>query len=71
MNAYEDAMERTSTKDAPWFVIPADHKWFTRVVVSNIIINKMESLNLEYPQVGEAHMKSLLEAKELLENEKQ
>jgi polyphosphate kinase 2 (PPK2 family) len=32
MNAYEDAMEKTSTKDAPWFVVPADHKWFTRVV---------------------------------------
>ncbi|CAN5240766.1 polyphosphate kinase 2 family protein [soil metagenome] len=69
MNAYEDALQNTSTKDAPWFVVPADHKWFTRVVVSNIIIHKMESLNLEYPQVSEAHLKSLLEAKELLENE--
>ena len=69
MNAYEDAMEKTSTEDAPWFIVPADHKWFTRVVVSNIIINKMKSLNLEYPQVGEAHMKSLLEAKEMLESE--
>ena len=69
MNAYEDAMEKTSTKDAPWFVVPADHKWFTRIVVSNIIIGKMESLNLEYPQVSEAHMKNLLEAKEMLESE--
>ncbi|MGI8641191.1 MAG: polyphosphate kinase 2 family protein [Pyrinomonadaceae bacterium] len=69
MNAYKDALQNTSTKDAPWFVVPADNKWFTRVVVSNIIINKMESLDLYYPQVGEAHLKSLLEAKKLLENE--
>ena len=69
MKAYEDAMQNTSTKDAPWFVVPADHKWFTRVVVSNIIVNKMESLNLEYPQLNEAHLKSLEEAKKLLENE--
>ncbi len=70
MHAYQDALQNTSTRDAPWFIVPADHKWFTRVVVSNIIINKMESLNLQYPDVGEAHLKSLLEAKELLENEK-
>ncbi|MBA3631433.1 MAG: polyphosphate kinase 2 family protein [Acidobacteria bacterium] len=69
MHAYEDALQNTSTKDAPWFIVPADNKWFTRVVVSNIIINKMESLNLQYPEVSEAHLKSLLEAKELLENE--
>ena len=69
MNAYEDAMEKTSTKDAPWFIVPADHKWFTRVVVSNIIIEKMESLKMEYPKVSEAHQESLSEAKKLLENE--
>ena len=69
MKAYEDALQHTSTKNAPWFIVPADHKWFTRVVVSNIIINKMESLNLEYPKVSEAHLKSLSEAKEMLENE--
>lgn len=71
MRAYQDAMQNTSTKDAPWFIVPADHKWFTRVVVSNIIIEKMESLNLQYPQVNEEHLKSLAEAKELLENESQ
>ncbi len=69
MNAYEDAMEKTSTKDAPWFIVPADHKWFTRVVVSNIIIEKMESLKMEYPKVSESHLESLLEAKKMLENE--
>ncbi len=71
MKAYEDAMATTSTKDSPWFVIPADHKWFTRVAVSNIIIDKLESLKMEYPKVSDAHRESLLEAKVLLENENQ
>ncbi len=71
MKAYEDAMEKTSTKDAPWFIVPADHKWFTRIVVSNIIIEKMESLKMEYPKVSESHLESLMEAKKLLENESQ
>ncbi len=70
MNAYTDAMQNTSTKNAPWHIIPADKKWFTRVAVSEIIIRKMESLNLQYPMVSEAQRHSLLEAKELLENEK-
>ncbi len=69
MKAYQEAMQNTSTKDAPWFIVPADHKWFTRVVVSTVIVNKMESLNLQYPQVNKEHLKSLAEAKELLENE--
>ena len=69
MKAYQDAMQHTSTKDAPWYVVPADHKWFTRVVVSTVIVNKMESLNLQYPQLNEAHLKGLEEAKALLESE--
>ena len=69
MKAYEDALGNTSTKNAPWYVIPADSKWFTRVAVSNIIIEKMESLNLQYPKVSEAHQQDLLEAKKLLESE--
>ncbi len=68
--AYSDAIEATSTKNAPWFVVPADNKWFTRVAVSEIIIKKMESLGLKYPKVDDAHMQSLLEAKKLLEAEK-
>ena len=69
MEVYADAIGNTSTKDSPWFVVPADHKWFTRIVVSNVIINKLESLEMNYPVVTEDHMKSLLEAKEMLENE--
>ena len=71
MSAYGEAIEATSTKDAPWFVIPADKKWFTRVAVSEIIVKKLESMNLKYPQVTEEHRQSLLKAKELLENENQ
>lgn len=69
MKAYEDALGNTSTENSPWYVIPADSKWFTRVAVSNIIIEKMESLNLQYPQVSEAHQQDLLEAKKMLESE--
>lgn len=70
MHAYSDAMENTSTKHAPWYVVPADKKWFTRLAISEIIIKKLESLNLRYPTVSEAHLQSLQEAKAMLEAEK-
>ncbi len=69
MQAYTDAMQNTSTKDAPWHVIPADKKWFTRVAVSEIIIKKMQSLDLRYPEITEVQRQSLLEAKKILESE--
>ena len=50
MAAYEDAIHRTSTKRAPWFVIPADHKWFRNLVVSQIIVDAMEELDMAYPK---------------------
>ena len=70
MKAYKDAMEATSTKNSPWYIIPADKKWFTRLAVSEIIVRKMESLDLKYPTVTEAHKAGLAEAKKLLESEK-
>lgn len=70
MRAYSDAIENTSTKNAPWYVVPADKKWFTRLAISEIIIKKLESLNLEFPRVSEAHLQSLQEAKAMLEAEK-
>ena len=69
MKAYADAMQNTSTKNSPWYAIPADKKWFSRVAVSEIIIKKMESLNLQYPTISETQRQSLLEAKEILESE--
>jgi PPK2 family polyphosphate:nucleotide phosphotransferase len=69
MKAYREALSETSTQTAPWYVVPADKKWFTRVAVSEIIIKKLESMDLHYPRVTEEHRQSLLKAKELLESE--
>ena len=69
MNAYEEAISATSTENSPWYIIPADKKWFSRVAVSEIIIKKLESLNLQYPQATDAHKQDLVKAKELLESE--
>ncbi|MGB7923765.1 MAG: polyphosphate kinase 2 family protein [Pyrinomonadaceae bacterium] len=69
MDAFEDAFNHTSTKWAPWHIIPADHKWFTRAAVADIIVAKLKSLKLSYPVVTEEHRRGLLEAKALLESE--
>lgn len=68
--AYRDAIEATSTDKAPWYIIPADKKWFTRLAVSEIIVKTMESMDLHYPVVTEEHKKELEEAKKMLEGEK-
>lgn len=70
MDAYEDALNHTSTKVAPWFVIPADHKWFTRLAVSQIITETMESLSLAYPKATPEQLTALRKAKDELEAEK-
>lgn len=67
--AYEDVFTYTSTDWAPWHVIPADHKWFTRLVVANLISHKLQSLNLAYPELEENHLERLREAKVMLESE--
>jgi len=59
MEGYEDMIRRTATKDAPWFVVPADNKWFTRVVVAAAVIDALASLNLSYPEVGKEKLKEL------------
>jgi PPK2 family polyphosphate:nucleotide phosphotransferase len=69
MQAYEDMIRHTATPQAPWFVVPADHKWFTRMVVSAAIIQSLESLHLTYPHVDEAKRKELDAARKLLLNE--
>jgi PPK2 family polyphosphate:nucleotide phosphotransferase len=66
MKAYEETIRNTATKDAPWYVVPADNKWFTRVVVAAAIIEALDSLNLEYPKVDEEKLKELATAKKLL-----
>lgn len=70
MNAYKEALGATSTDAAPWYIIPADKKWFTRLAVSEIIVKKLESMDLHYPIVTEEHKLDLIEARKALESEK-
>jgi PPK2 family polyphosphate:nucleotide phosphotransferase len=66
MKAYEDAFTSTSTKWAPWYIIPADNKWFMRLAVAAIVYKTMKDLKLKYPDVTEAQKKDLQEAKRIL-----
>jgi PPK2 family polyphosphate:nucleotide phosphotransferase len=67
--AYEDLLENTSTKYAPWFVVPADDKWFTRLVIANIIVNELDRLDLSYPKLSEQQKAELVNAKNMLTGE--
>jgi PPK2 family polyphosphate:nucleotide phosphotransferase len=70
IKAYEDAISNTSTSEAPWYVVPADHKWFSRLCVAAVIYSKLKSLNLSFPRVDDPeHLKELEEARQLLLNE--
>ncbi|HKQ33040.1 MAG TPA: polyphosphate kinase 2 family protein [Thermodesulfobacteriota bacterium] len=66
MNAYEDMIRNTATEDAPWYVIPADNKWFTRLAVAAAIIAALDSLDLEYPKVDKKKLEELAAAKKTL-----
>ena len=70
MDAYEDMIRRTATPEAPWYVVPADNKWFSRVVVAAAVIDALDSMDLSYPKVGEAKLKELDIAKKMLLKEK-
>ena len=63
MNAYEDMIQHTATEESPWFVVPADNKWFTRAVVSAAVTDALASLDLKYPNVDEAQRKELATAR--------
>ncbi|MFQ4144252.1 polyphosphate kinase 2 family protein [Chlorogloeopsis sp. ULAP02] len=69
MKVYEDVFNHTSTDWAPWYIIPADRKWFMRLAVSEIICSKLKELNLKYPIVSDEHKQQLLQAKAILERE--
>jgi len=70
MRAYEDAISATSTEWAPWYAVPADHKWFTRLVVAQVVVAALENLGLEYPKVDAEWKKEIAEARRALEREK-
>ncbi len=62
-DAYEDTIRNTATEDAPWYVVPADHKWFTHLVISAVIVDTLEELNPSYPKMDPAERKELEAAK--------
>ena len=65
-DAYEDMIRNTATTDSPWYVVPADNKWFTRVVVGAAIVDTLASLDLAYPKVDEARLAEIAKAKTAL-----
>ena len=69
MRAYEDMIRNTSTKHAPWYVVPADHKWFTRLVVAEATIDAMKCLDLSFPKMDADKRKELKAARAALEHE--
>ncbi|MGD9635851.1 MAG: polyphosphate kinase 2 family protein, partial [Pirellulales bacterium] len=68
-DAYEDMLSATSTETAPWYVIPADKKWFTRACVADIITTRIEKLGLKYPSVPDSQREALVAAQKSLEAE--
>ena len=70
MAAYEETIRRTATKEAPWHVVPADHKWFTRLVVAETIVARLKELDPTFPEMPAAERKKLTAAREALKREK-
>jgi PPK2 family polyphosphate:nucleotide phosphotransferase len=66
MSAYEDTIRHTATEHAPWYVVPADHKWFTRLVVAAAVIDALDDMDLDYPKVGKDKRQELEEARQRL-----
>ncbi|CAA2142460.1 PPK2 family polyphosphate kinase [Hyphomicrobium sp. ghe19] len=70
MRAFEEAIQATASKHAPWFVVPADNKWFTRLVVAAAVVEALENLDLAYPKIDAAKKKELDGAREALSRER-
>jgi len=68
-SAYEDLIKQTATPYAPWYVVPADNKWFTRVVVAGAIVDALEGLRLSYPKLTAAQKRDMAEAQRKLDRE--
>lgn len=69
MAAYEDAIRHTSTSSAPWYIIPADNKWYARYLISEIIVETLEKLDLKYPELDDQAKAELEQARQILLNE--
>lgn len=70
MEAFEEAIRATASKHAPWFVVPADNKWFTRLLVEAAIVDAVGDLGLAYPKVDAAKRKELVAARTALSRER-
>ncbi len=70
MEAYEVMIRSTATPHAPWYVVPADNKWFTRLAVAEAVIDTLEDLDLHFPKVDKAKRKELAAARAILEGSK-
>ena len=68
-HAYEDLIRQTSRPEAPWFVVPADHKWFTRMVVAGALAQELQALGLDFPKIEGKALKELQEAAKALKEE--
>jgi PPK2 family polyphosphate:nucleotide phosphotransferase len=68
-DAYEDMIRHTASPHAPWYVVPADNKWFTRLVVAQAVVDTLKGMNLKYPKVTGAEKVAMAEARQQLENE--
>jgi polyphosphate kinase 2 (PPK2 family) len=66
MDAYEHMIRHTATPHAPWYVVPADNKWFARMVVASALVHALECLNLGFPKVEGAALRALMDAKKAL-----
>jgi PPK2 family polyphosphate:nucleotide phosphotransferase len=69
MAVYQDIVRHTSTRFAPWYVVPADHKWFARVVIGSAIVSALENLNLRFPRADKASVQEFATVRRALENE--
>ncbi|MFB3852441.1 MAG: polyphosphate kinase 2 family protein [Vicinamibacterales bacterium] len=71
MEAYEEAITATSSNEAPWYVVPADSKWYTQLVIAQVLVDALEGLGLEFPGVTSAQRKELAHARELLASDRE
>ncbi len=69
MKAYEDAINATSTPECPWYIVPADRKWYARAVIAEIVVSTLESMEPKFPEVSEARKLELAKFREMLINE--
>ena len=67
MDAYEDMIRHTSTPEAPWYVVPADNKWFARLVVAAALVDTLDRLDLRFPKVSRAQLEEMQRIRKVLE----